>query len=77
MGWQPAVVEGAFSCAIEMSHGIPLAHQRHSGGVLRGRHPGRDDAPPDFTSATDEEVRAGMAQWTSDFEVVHATFTGG
>jgi len=41
-----------------------------------GDVPGCDDAPPNFLTASDEEVRAGMQGWDSTFEPVHASFLG-
>jgi hypothetical protein len=39
-----------------------------------GDVPGGDEAPPDFTSATDDEIRVGLAQWSSSFAPIRASF---
>lgn len=46
-----------------------LAGEFHVGDI-----PGGDEAPPDFVSATDEEVREGLAQWSSPFTPIRASF---
>ena len=40
-----------------------------------GDVPGGDDPPPNFIDATDEELRAGLPDWSSDFDPVHASFS--
>lgn len=39
-----------------------------------GNIPGGDAPPPDFTSASPEQIREGLAGWSSDFEVVGASY---
>ena len=68
----------------EVGDGIELSIGLLAGGdvILRavraeyfvGDVPGGDDAPPDFTTATHAEVRAGMAAWSSDFTPLAASF---
>jgi hypothetical protein len=39
-----------------------------------GDIPGGDNAPPDFMTATEEEMRAGLAGWSSEFRPINASF---
>lgn len=39
-----------------------------------GDVPGCDDAPPDFTTSTDQEIFEGLADWSSEFEPIYASF---
>lgn len=75
MGWQPVSAPDTFSCTVELSPGSRLQVNGDAAEFYVGDIPGGDAAPPNFMTASDEEIRAGMAQWTSDFEVVHASFT--
>lgn len=43
-----------------------------TGAFVVGNVSGGDEAPPDFVTATDAEVRTGMATWESEFEIVSA-----
>lgn len=77
MGWHPTAAERAFSCTADLSPGGRIHVAGTAAEFYVGDIPGGDDPPPDFTSATDEEIRAGLASWASVFEVVHASFTWG
>ena len=74
MGWRPSLVAGVFSCDVELAPEARLQVSGTAAEFFVGDIPGGDDPPPNFVSATDEEIRAGMAHWTSEFEVVHASF---
>lgn len=74
MGWQPATSEDGFSCTADLTSGSSLQVSGSGAEFYVGDIPGGDDPPPDFTSATDAEIRAGLASWASEFEVVHASF---
>ena len=62
---------------------VLVLFERNGELVLKGRRarfflldvPGMDDAPPDFGSATAEEVRAGLPDWDSDGRIVQMTST--
>lgn len=75
MGWQPVSGAGLFSCTVELSPGSRLEVSGVAAEFYVGDIPGGDDAPPNFMTASDKEIRAGLAAWSSDFEVVHASFT--
>lgn len=75
MGWRPLSTAGAFSCTADL---YPESRLHAVGGAAEsyvGNIPGGDEPPPDFVTASDQEIRTGLAQWRSDFEVVHASFT--
>lgn len=74
MGWQPAATGEGFSCAADLTSGSRLQVAGSAAEFYVGDIPGGDAPPPDFTSASDAEIRAGLASWTSEFEVVHASF---
>jgi len=76
MGWQPTIAAGEFTCTVDLYPESELQVDGASAESYVGNIPGGDDAPPNFVTASDEEVRAKLAKWTSDFEVVHASFTG-
>ncbi|WP_187978212.1 hypothetical protein [Mycetocola sp. JXN-3] len=38
-----------------------------------GDIPGGDEAPPDFSDDSDEEIRAGLASWDSPFTPIHSS----
>lgn len=44
-----------------------------AGEFFVGDVPGCDDPPPDFLTASDDELRAGLQGWTSEFEPFHAS----
>ncbi|WP_375431493.1 hypothetical protein [uncultured Friedmanniella sp.] len=48
---------------------VGLAGEFYVGNILGG-----DKPPPDFTSSTPAEIRRGLASWTSEIDVVGASF---
>jgi len=74
LGWTPRIVDGSLSLTADVSPGGLLEVVGKAGEFYVGDVPGCDDAPPDFVSASDAEVRSGLAQWSSEFELVHASF---
>lgn len=74
MGWRPMASGAGFSCAAELTSGSSLQVVGSTAEFYVGDIPGGDDPPPDFTAATDAEIRAGLASWRSEIEVVHASF---
>jgi len=76
MSWVPELVQGMFIVRAQMLYG-PLLQVRGKGAEFYvGDVPGGDDAPPDFSSASDKEVREGMVQWSSEFELISTSFAG-
>lgn len=75
MGWRPVTGAGMFSVTVDLSPASRLQVNGAGAEFYVGDIPGGDDAPPNFMTANDQEIRAGLASWTSDFEVVHASFT--
>ncbi|WP_163275055.1 hypothetical protein [Cellulomonas iranensis] len=45
-----------------------------AGEFFVGDVPGCDDPPPNFLTASEGELRAGLQGWASEFEPVHASF---
>lgn len=45
-----------------------------AGEFFVGNVPGADDPPPNFDTASDDEVRTRMQSWASEFEPVQASF---
>jgi hypothetical protein len=74
LGWTPRTVDRRLSLTADVSPGGLLEVVGMAGEFYVGDVPGCDEAPPDFEAATDAEVRAGLAQWSSAFEPVHASF---
>lgn len=74
MGWVPRADSGRLTVVVETEPGGRLEATGNGGEFFVGNIPGGDDPPPDFTSATDAEIRAGLAHWASEFELVGASF---
>ena len=74
VGWSPAVHAGRWSLAAAMVPSCRLEIVGRGAEFYVGDVPGCDDAPPDFLDATDEELRTGLAGWSSEFDPVHASF---
>lgn len=74
MGWRPVTSKAGFSCTAELTSGSSLQVVGSGAEFYVGDIPGGDEPPPDFTSASDAEIRAGLASWTSEIEVIHASF---
>lgn len=68
-GWKPTVNGDHLTLEFGTGWGATFRATGESGGFYVGSVPGDDLAPPDLTCASDEEVRAGFAQWDSEFEV--------
>lgn len=69
MGWSPGAQSGQLTIVAEINPGGRLIAGT-GGEFFVGNIAGSDEPPPDFTSATDAEVRAGLAAWSSEFEIV-------
>lgn len=74
LGWTPKAAEGRLSLTADVSPGGLLEVVGLAGEFYVGDVPGCDEAPPNFESATDAEVRSGLANWSSEFEPIHASF---
>jgi hypothetical protein len=74
LGWIPSIMDGRLSLAADVSPSGRLEIVGLAGEFYVGDVPGGDEAPPNFESATDSEVRSGLAHWSSEFEPVHASF---
>jgi len=74
VGWEPITDRGVLTLKVSVA---PSGQLRAVGGEAEfyvGNVPGGDSAPPDLATASDEEVRAGFAGWSSEFVLVNATF---
>jgi len=74
LGWTPRTIKGMLSLTADVSPGGHLKIVGKAGEFYVGDVPGGDEAPPDFVSASDAEIRSGLAGWSSEFELVHAWF---
>jgi hypothetical protein len=74
LGWTPRIVNNGLLLRADMSPGGQLEVLGTTGEFYVGDVAGGDDPPPNFISASDAEVRAGLAQWNSGFEPIHASF---
>jgi hypothetical protein len=72
--WMPVVSHGRLSISADLSPSGHLETVGTAGEFYVGDIPGGDEPPPNFLSATEEEIRSGLARWTSEFDVVHASF---
>lgn len=74
MSWEPRTHPAGLALSVGLVPDAEL-HVVGSGGEFYvGNIPGGDDPPPDFTSASDEEIRRGLASWSSDIDVVGASY---
>lgn len=74
VGWEPRVEAGGWILTAHLNPGGRLEIAGAGAEFYVGDVPGCDDAPPDFLDATDEELRTGLAGWSSEFKPVHASF---
>lgn len=72
--WKVNEVDGGIELFIGLLAGGDVIMRAARGEYFVGDVPGGDDAPPDFTTSTYAEVRAGMAAWTSEFSPRGASF---
>jgi hypothetical protein len=72
VSWLPAVSDRGWSLRAGFVPDADLAVSAATAELWVGDVPGNDAGPPDFTSASDAEVRAGLASWTSPFTPVNA-----
>lgn len=73
MRWSPNVESAGLTIIVEAEPGGRLEVTGKGGEYFVGNVPGGDDPPPDFTTSTPAEIRAGMADWSSEFNVVGAS----
>jgi hypothetical protein len=74
MGWSPSAQAGHLTIVVETEPDGRLEVRGTGGEFFVGNIPGGDDPPPDFTSATDAVIRAGLADWSSEFDLIGASF---
>lgn len=72
--WEVSEVGGGIELSIGLLAGGDVVVRALGGEYFVGDVPGGDDAPPDFTTATHAQVRAGMARWSSEFRPLAASF---
>lgn len=59
LGWRPTRATGSVSYSADLSPGGYFQVEGTAAEFYVGNIPGGDEPPPDFTSATGEEIRAG------------------
>jgi hypothetical protein len=72
--WWPSTVAGGWTVHMGLHSSSVLLITGSGGEFFVGDIPGGDDAPPDFMTATEEEMRAGLAGWSSEFRPINASF---
>ena len=72
--WQPAVGDSGWRLRALFRRGLTLELLAGSAEFYVGDVPGGDDPPPDLGSATDDDIRAGLADWSSEFTPLSASF---
>jgi hypothetical protein len=72
--WKVSDVDGGIELFIGLLAGGDVVVRAAGGEYFVGDVPGGDDAPPDFTTSTHAQVRAGMAGWSSEFSPRGASF---
>jgi len=72
--WKPSIAEGLLTVEFVLDGGGEFRATGSAAEFFVGDVPGGDDPPPNFTSATDEEIRKGLAQWSSPFTPLRASF---
>lgn len=70
MSWEPAHDSKGFKITADFELSGRLEVVGTGGEFYVGNIPGGDAPPPDFTHATDEQVREGLASWSAEFEVI-------
>lgn len=73
-GWRPTTSEGLFVIDFVLDGGGAFRAKGTAAEFFVGDVPGGDEAPPDFTAASAEEIREGLVQWTSPFTPISASF---
>jgi hypothetical protein len=73
IGWSPSVEPGRLTIVVDAVPGGRLELTGSGGEFFVGNIPGGDEPPPDFTSTTGAEIRSGLADWSSEFEIVGAS----
>ena len=74
LGWQPASEEGVLGVSFLTGDTGAFRATCAAGEFYVGDVRGGDEAPPNFMSATDQEIREGLAKWSSLFTPVRASF---
>ncbi len=72
--WKVSDVDGGIELFIGLLAGGEVVVRAARCEYFVGDVPGGDDAPPDFTTSTHAQVRAGMAGWSSEFSPRGASF---
>jgi hypothetical protein len=76
MSWKSEVRPASVTVTAEFEPSGRLEVTGTTGEFFLGDVPGGDAAPPDYTTASHDEVKAGMAQWSSDLDITGASFVG-
>lgn len=67
--WNVLAVDDGIELRIGLLAGGDVVIRAAGGQYIVGDVPGGDEPPPDFTVASKQEVRHGMARWASEFEI--------
>ena len=70
----PSVIDSTWSLSLAFAPNARLELEAESAEFFVGDVAGCDEAPPDYTEADDETIRAGLPNWSSTFAPVHAVF---
>lgn len=70
MSWEPVNYSRQLRITMGLEPRGSLEVIGSGGKFYIGNIPGGDAAPPNFTQATDEEVRRGLASWSSEIDIV-------
>lgn len=74
MSWEPRPHPSGLAISAALAPDADL-HVIGSGGEFYvGDIPGGDEPPPNFASASPEEIRRGLASWSSDIDVLGASY---
>jgi hypothetical protein len=74
MSWEPQAHPAGLAITAGLLSDKDLRIVGSGGEFYLGNVPGGDAPPPDFTRASDEEIRRGLASWSSDIDVVGASY---
>ena len=74
MSWKPQAHPAGLAITAGLTPDADLRIVGSGGEFYVGNIPGGDAPLPDFTPASDEEVRRGLAGWSSEIEVVGASY---
>jgi len=72
--WKPSIAKGLLTVEFFLEGGGQFRAKGSAAEFFVGDVPGGDEARPDFTSATDEEIQEGLAKWSSPFTPIRASF---